>query len=180
MKRDMQKIVLGTIAAAGIISVALIAPNALQALSSLGLIKKTGREKECVNRSLNRLIEKRLVTKNKQGFLELTNKGATELHKFSVSNYKLSVSKKWDRKWRVLIFDIPEKRRVVRNRVRLVLRQIGFVRLQDSVWVYPHECEDLIQLLKVDFGIGKNLLHLIVESIENDRHLRDHFDLASG
>ena len=55
---------------------------------------------------------------------------------------------------------------------------IGFVRLQDSVWVYPYDCEDLITLLKADFRVGKDVLYLIVDSIENDKYLRAEFNLT--
>jgi hypothetical protein len=43
------------------------------------------------------------------------------------------------------------------------------------VWVYPYDCEDLITLLKADFKIGKDLLYVITESIENDKWLRQSF-----
>ena len=50
-------------------------------------------------------------------------------------------------------------------------------RLQDSVWVYPYDCEDIIGLLKTDIGVGKDLLYMIADEIENDRHLRENFGL---
>jgi hypothetical protein len=54
---------------------------------------------------------------------------------------------------------------------------IGFVRMQDSVWLYPYDCEDLIVLLKADFKIGKDVLYMIVDSIEADTTWRKHFKL---
>ena len=77
----------------------------------------------------------------------------------------------------MLVFDIPEYRRSLREKIRLTLLNIGFVRLQDSVWIYPYDCEDLVNLLKVDFQVGKDLLYLIVDSIENDRNFRKSFGL---
>jgi DNA-binding transcriptional regulator PaaX len=76
-----------------------------------------------------------------------------------------------------LIFDIPEYRKSTRDRIRETLRIIGFVRLQDSVWAYPYDCEDLITLLKADFKIGKDMLYLVVEAMENDASLRRHFGI---
>lgn len=75
----------------------------------------------------------------------------------------------------MLIFDIPEKQRELRDKVRNTLQAIGFKCLQDSVWVYPHDCENFIALLKADFKIGRDLLYVIAEAIENDRALRDYF-----
>ena len=85
--------------------------------------------------------------------------------------------KRWDRKWRILIFDIPEYRKGLRDKIRRTLGVIGFVRLQDSVWVYPHDCEDLIAFLKADFRVGKDMLYMIVEELEGDGHLKRHFGL---
>ncbi|OGG64507.1 hypothetical protein A3C94_03355 [Candidatus Kaiserbacteria bacterium RIFCSPHIGHO2_02_FULL_55_17] len=53
----------------------------------------------------------------------------------------------------------------------------GFERLQDSVWAYPYDCEDLIALVKAEFRIGADALYLIVEQMEHDKHLREHFHL---
>jgi len=55
--------------------------------------------------------------------------------------------------------------------------QIGFVRLQNSVWVYPYDCEDLVKLLKADFRIGREVLYVIADSIENDMWMRKEFSL---
>lgn len=108
-------------------------------------------------------------------FLELTKKGKEKLREWEHFNYQLPRPETWDGRWRVLIFDIPEKRKWLRNRLRDTLYAVGFKRLQKSVWVYPHDCEDFITLLKADFKIGKDLLYLIVEGLENDTHLRDYF-----
>ena len=59
----------------------------------------------------------------------------------------------------------------------MTLRDIGFIRLQNSVWVYPYDCEDLITLLKADFRVGKDVLYLVVEAMENDKEIRKHFRL---
>ena len=110
-------------------------------------------------------------------FLELTAKGKEKLREWKRCEYKILCPEKWDGKWRVLIFDIPEKQKHLRNKVRVTLWAIGFKHLQHSVWVYPHDCEDFVSLLKADFKIGKNLLYVIVEAIENDRVLRDYFEV---
>lgn len=40
----------------------------------------------------------------------------------------------WDGKWRVVIWDIPEKRRMARDLLRYKLKQLGFSQLQKSIW----------------------------------------------
>jgi len=123
-----------------------------------------------------RLCRHGLLRRNGR-FLELTAKGVKKLREWEHYNYKLPRPGKWDERWRILIFDIPEKRRRLRNRLRDTLRAVGFKQLQRSVWVYPHDCEDFITLLKADFKIGRDLLYVIAEAIENDRALRDYFEV---
>lgn len=172
---NIQKAVLQSVAAVGLLSVALLAPNAVQILKLFDS-KKRKYLRQAINTSRQRLIANGFL-KYENGFLGLTKKGENKLWEIEQRNYKIPPHKQWDRKWRVLIFDIPERKRNLRDKVRLTLSSIGFKRLQHSVWVYPHDCEDLITLIKADFKIGKELLYLIVDSIENDRNLREYFGL---
>lgn len=179
-KTNIQKIILGSIATAGILSVALLAPNALQALKPLGLDKKFKNFKNDTNRSLSRLLNSSLVVfieKDGKKYLKLTEKGKLKLIRLEQYNFQLKKPKKWDNKWRIVIFDIPQKRRLQRDNLRFTLKQIGFVRLQNSVWVYPYDCEDLITLLKLDFKIGREILYIIADKIENDKILKECFKL---
>ncbi len=172
----LKEAILQTVSAVGIIGVGLIAPKVLGMMVKSGIVK-TSRQREIIENSRKRLINQGLLEYSKKGFLCLTDEGKHVLELFERRHYVVNIPKKWDKKWRVLIFDIQEKKRHTRDKVRNTLRAIGFCRLQNSVWVYPYDCEDLITLLKADFKIGKDLLYLIVDSIENDKKLKDHFDL---
>lgn len=79
----------------------------------------------------------------------------------------------------MLIFDIPEYRKGLREKIRRSLIAVGFERLQDSVWVYPYDCEDFIMLLKADFKVGKDMLYMVVDELEYDLPLRRRFGLRS-
>lgn len=173
---EIEKIILGTVALAGVLSVALLAPNALKMFQMFG-IGKFGRRKESINAARKKLVFHGLLSYTPEGLLRITGKGKEKLRELELRDYKIKKPKRWDEKWRVLIFDIREERKVTRNKVRRTLLALGFIRLQDSVWVYPYECEDLIALLKVDFKIGKDLLYLIVDSIKNDSWLKKCFNL---
>ena len=181
-RKSLQKAVLGAVAAAGFLSMAIVAPNAIQTLAKLGIIntKKGYQETGGINRARNRLVQEGLLARDTGGYLRLTPKGEAKLRQFELEDYDAKKPKHWDHKWRVLIFDIPEKRKGLREKVRRTLRAIGFTRLQNSVWVYPYNCEDLIALLKTDFKIGKDLLYLIVEEIENESGLRRAFGLPQN
>lgn len=167
--------VLQTVEAAGVISVALMAPNVVGAMAKLGLLPSL-RQKEVVRRASDRLVKTGLLAWQ-GGKLRLTQKGEKELRRLTLADFGAFKPRRWDEKWRVLTFDIPERRKGLRLRVRSMLQKIGFVRLQDSVWAYPYDCEDLITLLKADLHIGDALLYMIVDSIERDERLRRHFDI---
>ncbi len=174
-KSHLKRAVLGSIAAAGMLSVALVAPNALSLLKPLGFTKQ---QKHKTNEAFKKLLDRKLLflEKTDRGtFARLTLKG--EQHLSYVRERTVPKQKRWDKKWRVIIFDIPEQRKTARNQVRSTLIQTGFIRLQDSVWVYPYPCEELIALLKADLNFGRELLYMIVDSIENDKALRLHFKL---
>ena len=173
----VQKAVLYALAAAGGITAALVAPNALQVLEQFGWIKTKRNLQYTVSESVRRLQEGGFVKKDNLDFLYLTEKGERRLSEFGVTGFHLKKPKRWDGKWRVVSFDIRESRKVVRDQLRRTLTAIGFVRLHRSVWVYPYDCHDLITLLKTDYKIGKDILYIVSEYVENDRPLRRHFEL---
>ena len=175
-RANIKKLVLASAAVVGGISVALIDPGAIGAMGKLGLIP-SARQLEIIKRSRSRLVARGLLI-YQGNTLRLTSKGEQILRRLELHDFKLRKPKRWDRKWRVLIFDIPERRKGLRQKIRNTLKTIGFVRLQNSVWAYPYDCEDLITLLKADFKIGKDLLYLIVDSLEYDRPLKECFGLG--
>lgn len=171
----MQKLVLQTIATAGVLSVGFVAPNVLLAMDKIGMLPKL-RQKEYISSSANILRRKGLL-KFKDGHYELTPAGEKVLRRWELMSFKLDKPKKWDGKWRLVIFDIPQRKKKYRDQVTMIFREAGFERLQDSVYVFPYECEDIIGLLKTDMGLGKNILYMIVDELENDKHLRESFAL---
>ncbi len=133
-----------------------------------------------VKTALGRMIKKGLVrteTLHGRSFVRLTPRGERTADLMGLGKIQPKKPKRWDKKWRLLIFDISEKRRPVRAKLRATLVTLGFVRLQDSVWVYPYDCEDFIVLLKADLKIGKDVLYVIADKIENDAWLRQKFGL---
>lgn len=80
-------------------------------------------------------IEK--VIMNGKPFIQLTNKGQEKIsRKFPIDKMQ---NKKWDGKWRAVIFDIEEKRRKSRDLFRKKLKELGFGMIQESVWVSPYD-----------------------------------------
>jgi DNA-binding PadR family transcriptional regulator len=176
----IQKVILGSVMTAGVLTVSLLAPNALQALRWTGLTDTVRRKKvQVISRTKNRLLEKGLlVIKNTPHgkVLRITEQGKKALERELILAPEQPPTK-WDGKWRVIIFDIKEKRKVIRNKLRYSLISVGFIKVQNSVWVYPYPCEELISLLKADFKIGKDVLYLIVDQLEGDSNLQKQFNI---
>jgi len=183
-RKNIQKIILNTIFAAGILGVMVVAPNVLSVIKQIEKgIKRKKNLKYSINSSFARLREKGLieiVEVNGKKVARVTTKGEKQLDFLDRHNFKLKIPKKWDGRWRVVIFDIKESKKRIRALLRVTLLQIGFIRLQNSVWVYPYDCEDLVSLLKADFKIGSEILYMIVEKLENDWHLFKTFNLPNS
>lgn len=181
--RFFGKAVLGAVAIAGVLSVALVAPNALQIVRALKRYdaKKSKRYQSpaYVRKEVEKLRRKKMITvfeRDGETMVRLTDKGRQELLRYQLKEKKLE-RRRWDGKWRLIIFDIAEKRRGVRDRVRQEMLSFGFQRLQDSVWVYPYECEQVVTLLKADNKVGKDLLYIVAGEIENSAWLEKRFHL---
>lgn len=177
-RRDLKKAILQTVKAAALVGVAIAAPNVPAALYKLGIIRFDKQDSSTVSRTRRQLIRSGYIGEQ-NGFLRITAKGQTMLRKLEMSETLKRRPRRWDGRWRMLIFDVPEYRKGIREKIRRSLDHIGFVRVQDSVWIYPYDCEDFIVLLKADFKIGKDVLYMIVDELEGDRWLKKHFDLPA-
>lgn len=90
-----------------------------------------------------------LVWRNiKTGYIEKIQKqGEIYIRLTSAGNKKIVrdfpflafQNKRWDRKWRVVIFDIEETSKQVRERFRRKLKELGFGMLQESVFISPYD-----------------------------------------
>ena len=84
----------------------------------------------------------------------------------------------WDKKWRLILFDIAAGERSKRDAFRAFIRRIGAVMLQKSVWVHPFDCSEHVELLRGFFGLSTSELRLVVaDKVENDSELRRRFNL---
>lgn len=130
--------------------------------------------------ALGRLAAKGLVIFEEfddgKRYARITEKGKRIL-RMETERVVMTKKRKWDKRWRIVIFDIPERRKRVRDRLRQFMNSYGFARLQDSVWIYPYDCEDLIALAKTEFHIGADVLYMVVERLERDKYFREHFTL---
>ncbi|OGK21175.1 CRISPR-associated endonuclease Cas2 [Candidatus Roizmanbacteria bacterium RIFCSPHIGHO2_01_FULL_39_8] len=86
--------------------------------------------------------------------------------------------KKWDGKWFMVLFDVPEIQRNKRDYLRRLLRKIGFYQYQKSVYLFPYECEDEIKLIKKIVESAKYMKYIIADRIEDEKQAKIFFQLS--
>lgn len=108
-------------------------------------------EKAALSKALKRLRENGFVDliSDQELTLRLTDKGKSEA---LWTKMKLG-DEKWDGKWRLVIWDIPEKRKKVRDLLRYQLKQLGFEKIQNSVWASKKDCTALLKEYIKKIGI---------------------------
>lgn len=139
------------------------------------------KEKRNIEIAIDRLKKRRLVAieeRKGEAYLSVTQKGKEVLRKFEIESISVPKSEKWDTKWRVMMFDIPEKHKSARNALRGKLRQLGFYPLQKSAFVHPYECQDEIDFVTEFFGVAKYTQYLLCDDLgANEGVVRQHFGL---
>mgnify|MGYP001620114163 FL=1 len=116
---------------------------------------------------------------DKENFVKivLTKEGQKKALKFKIDEMEIKKSPKWDKEWRVVIFDIPERFKKAREALREKLKDLGFIKLQESVFVFPHECEDEIDFIVEVFLIRPFVRFMRVKSFTNEEQIRLKFNL---
>jgi DNA-binding transcriptional regulator PaaX len=178
-RRNIQQVVLRAIHS-GAVALSSIRHPSLGIVKALARVleeKPSAQERYYIGSVVEKLLRKKHLLVKPNGRLILSEAGKNLLEKYERQDLKIIPPRKWDGKYRVIIFDIPEFKSKLRWALRRQLMEWGFVKLQNSVWVFPYECQEIITLLKTDFGLVRNVIYMTVDSIENDRWLKDEFDL---
>lgn len=140
--------------------------------------KEINREK--LRDEIRKLYQSKLIKKkeNPDGSytIVLTEKGKLKALTYHFQKMKIKGGK-WDGKWRLVVFDIPEKKRAGRDALRSKIKELGFYKLQKSVFIFPYQCKDEIDFIVEFFGLRKYVRFGILESIDNELHLRKIFNL---
>jgi len=160
----------------------VMAPNAVRLLKYVEkVVGPSPRLKRRVSQKYSELVSQgifRRIATQDGSRIELTEKGIKIAEELSQREEVRPVQqKKWDQKWRIIMFDVWERRRRVRDELRETLKEIGFVKVQDSAWAYPYPCEKLLVFLRTHLKLGLGILYVVADEIEYDEKLRQHFKL---
>lgn len=134
-----------------------------------------------LRRSIISLYRSKLVSEreNKDGTitLVLAEKGKKLAYTFNIDKIKIKKSPNWDKKWRMVLFDIPEKRRREREALRMHLKKLGFHAYQKSAFVLPWECKKEIEFIIEFYRVRPYVRFVLADKLDNELDLRGQFSL---
>ncbi len=96
--------------------------------------QKSFNKKEIYN-TVYRLIGQELLTADDKLYT-ITQRGRQFINKYFP---------KKDGVWKIIIFDIPEKKRYIRTVLRSRLESLGFRKWQNSIWISPYALDPSIE-----------------------------------
>ena len=136
---------------------------------------------QALRRAIHSLYASHLIEEkhNRDGTttLTLSDNGKQKALRFNIDKMEIIKPKHWDGKWRVVMFDVPEKLRRLRDSLRMHFKEIGLLELQKSVFVYPYPCEKEIEFILEFYNTRKHVRFILADKIDNELHLQHKFNL---
>ncbi len=110
----------------------------------------TGWEKRAgIERTLQRLRKEEILEAEGRSLdrtIRLTEKGRKLLQEDRHPPERWN--RQWDGTWRMVVFDVPEARAVLRRKLKNTLATLHFGGLQKSIWISPDPFPEMIRLLR--------------------------------
>lgn len=112
---------------------------------------------------------------NKEEYIEITKSGIDKIDHLQEDMRQISRPDKWDGKWRVVLFDIPNSKKVNRDMLRMKILKLGFIKVQESIYVYPFECTKEISAICSRLDISQYVLIMVSDIIQGENQIVDRF-----
>ena len=108
----------------------------------------------------------------------LTDDGQRVALNLNLENMAIKAPKRWDGKWRLVIYDIPDRKKAAREEFRHQLKELGLHEWQESVFVHPFPCENEINLLVEFLEIRSYVRSAEMSRPTNEAELKIKFGLV--
>jgi len=166
-------------ALSGMLTAVILAPNAVKALDKplRALDKKLDtrqREREA-QRIVRYMKQKGYLSGDYEHGLQLTTKAKKRLKQIELQEIQIHMPEKWDKIWRIVVYDIPEIKRYARHQLSTGLRRLGCHQLQRSTWVTPFPCRDEISAVAAHFAVDTFISYFEVIKLDNEEVLVKRF-----
>ncbi len=177
---ELKKEILKGLILGGFIVASFALPNLPQILTLFDT--KNSRERFKIKRVLKNLQNQKFIDiyeKDNEQIVKITEKGQQKILKYKFDELKITRPKKWDGCWRIIAFDIPEKRKKARNALTMKLKEMELYPLQKSVFICPFKCRDEIDFVGEIFNIKKFIHYFIAKEIDekDTDYLRKYYNL---
>ncbi len=138
--------------------------------------------KQSLERAIKGLYKSKMVKEeyNKDGTITivLSEEGKKKALVYDLDKMKIKKPKEWDKKWRIVMFDIPEEKKKERDGLRYRLKDLGFYEFQKSVFVHPFDCKNEIDYIIELYKIKKFVRFILADFLDNELHLKKYFELV--
>lgn len=179
-----QQLLKGLAIGAGILILSTVSPHAGAELVRgfiKGYFRKKKLQKGLFLRDLRSLQQRKLIGYRElddgQVEIRLTKLGKEVVLRHNLEKIKLKKLKNWDRKWRLILFDIPHHIKRARDAFRRKLLDLECYPLQKSVFITPWPCVDEIDFIASIFDVRNHVLILYVSHFEGEEKLRHYFGI---
>ncbi|MSR68222.1 hypothetical protein EXS66_00345 [Candidatus Saccharibacteria bacterium] len=108
---------------------------------------------------------------------KITAKGLDRLKAHQVSQEGLNMTERWDGRWYLITFDIPESKKVIRNQLILTLKRHGFINYTKGLWLIPYNPAKLIISIRKQLGLKDELRLIVAQAIDADSKYRKHWGI---
>ena len=107
----------------------------------------------------------------------LTPAGAYRLQALQLNAIHIPKPKTWDKKWRLVAFDVPISSSRQRQEFVTKLQALNFFMLQKSLWVHPFPCFSQVEAIAGYFNVRRYLSLIEVSALDqaSARRLPSHF-----
>jgi DNA-binding transcriptional regulator PaaX len=163
--------------ASGIVVAVLVAPNIVQILDKplnryYKKLNESDREKE-YKRLLGYMKQRGLIDYRPYDFngIKLTKTGIQRAQKADLETIVIAKPKRWDGRWRLVFFDIPEQHKTARDYLSQKLKAIGFIQMQKSVWIHPFPCREEIAAITEQYQVRKYVTYTETSFIDSQDQL---------
>lgn len=107
----------------------------------------------------------------------LTPAGKQRALAYQIDELEIRPMQKWDHKWRIVLFDMPEKRKKARDALTRTFKRMGFYQFQKSVFITPYHCIDELTFVIEFFALRPYVKYILAESLDDESRLKKHFGL---
>jgi hypothetical protein len=182
--KQIGKVILAAAFISGVIAISAVAPNIFGAFGKI--LKNNKRQKtnktaqQKTMRTIYNLQKRKLIEYDRCGdkiMLKITPQGRSIFLRQRVLELKIKEEQKWDKIWRIILFDIPNNLGARRDIFRHRLKKMGFYQFQKSAFVTPFPCQLELETVLDYYSLYDYVTYLEATSLSGEEKCRQYFNI---